>query len=103
MAAGSARSVKDVTLNLDALEREDAKEPFIAVIAGRKIEFTDPGELEWRDLARWDSPEEFIDNALDEDDRAFVLEQKIPGWKFKALWEAYQEHFGLGDRGNANA
>ena len=35
-----------VNINLDEVENEEAKEPFVAVLAGREIVFSDPERLE---------------------------------------------------------
>ena len=50
-----------------------------------------------------DSPEDFIEECTTDEDRKHILEQSIQGWKFRALWEAYQAHYGLGTPGNARA
>lgn len=92
-----------IALNLDALEREDAAEPFVVVVGGKEVEFIDPAELDWEELAEFDSPRDFVNMALDDESRDHVLAQKLPGWKFKALWDGYQAHFGVDNRGNASA
>jgi hypothetical protein len=92
-----------VALNLDTLEREDRYDEFASVIGGRRIVFTDAAELDWQVLAELDSPEDFIENCTTDEDREHILKQSIPGWKFRALWEAYQAHYGLGNPGNARA
>lgn len=107
MATGAraARAVKDskVALNLDTLEREDKHEEFAAVIGGKRIVFTDAADLDWQVLAQLDSPEDFVEYCTTDEDRKHIYETSIPGWKFKALWEGYQAHYGLGSPGNARA
>jgi len=99
----------DLVLNLDDLERpkKDIKAPFTVGIADRTVTFVDPAELDWDTLAGLDSPGDFIDYCLSPEDRDHVLEAtregKIPGWKFKVLWETYQQHYGIDTRGNGRA
>lgn len=97
------KSKTKIALNLDILEREDAAEPFVVVVGGKEVEFIDPADLDWEELAEFDSPRDFVNMALGEEDRVHLLAQKLPGWKFKALWDGYQAHFGVDNRGNASA
>lgn len=90
-----------ISVNLDEIEQKDVKEPFVAVIGGKEITFTDPELLDWEDLASLESPGDFVDMCLDTEDRTYVYDQKLPAYKFRALWEAYQNHYGLlQSRGN---
>jgi hypothetical protein len=101
--ATSPRKTAQVALNLDTIEREDKHEEFAAVIGGKRIVFTDAADLEWDVLENMDSPSDFIDNCTTEEDRKHVYAAHLEAWKFKALWEAYQAHFGLSSPGNARA
>jgi hypothetical protein len=92
-----------VALNLDTLEREDIHEEFAVVIDGKRIVFTDAADIAWDVLETMDSPSEFVDECTSEEDRAHIYAAKLPAWKFKALWEGYQAHFGLSSPGNARA
>jgi hypothetical protein len=92
-----------IALNLDTLEREDAKEPFIVVIDGEPMEFKDAADVEWDVLAEMDTPQEFFEVCLDDEQRKRLYDSKLPAWKFRKLWEGYQTHYGLDDRGNARA
>ncbi len=84
-----------IAVNLDELERKNPKDPFVAVIGGREITFTDPEEMDWEDLAALDSPGDFVDMCTTDDDREHIYNQKLPAFKFKKLWEAYQQHYDL--------
>lgn len=92
-----------ISLNLDTLEREDKHEEFAVVIGGRRIVFTDAAELAWDVLEGLDTPSEFIQACTSDDDRKHIYESNVPGWKFRALWEGYQAHFGLSSPGNGRA
>ena len=108
MATGRPTPLKNakgpqVALNLDTLEREEQFEEFAAVIDGKRIVFTDAADIAWDVLETMDSPSEFIDECTTEEDRAHIYAAKLPAWKFKALWESYQTHYGLTSPGNARA
>lgn len=102
-AARSIGPKETVALNLDVLEREDKHPEFAVVLAERRIVFTDAADLAWDVLADLDSPQEFIEATTTDEDRAHIYAAELPAWKFKALWEAYQAHFGLGSQGNGRA
>lgn len=90
-----------VDLDLDALERpaeEASIQPFTVKIAGRTITMTDPQEIDWQDLVDLESPVEFMRHCVNDDDRAHIRKQSIPGWKIGQLMEAYMEHYRLEDR-----
>jgi len=90
-----------VAVNLDTAEREDKHEEFAAVIDGKRIVFTDAADLEWDVLETMDSPSEFIAACTTDEDRKHIYAARLEAWKFKVLWEAYQQHFGLASPGNA--
>lgn len=95
--------VEKVQLNLDSLDREEAFEPFAFVLDGRRIVMTDPKEISWQDLQTIEVPSQFAKHAMSVEDRKFFVAKKLPGWKFNALFKAYQEHYGLDTEGNAHA
>jgi hypothetical protein len=103
--APQPRSIKpkDIVLNLDTLEREESevKPEFAIVINGQRLVFEDAANLEWDVLEVMDTPSDFVEYTLSEEDQKVLRDAKLPGWKFRALWEAYQAHYGLGSRGNA--
>lgn len=84
-----------VHLNLDTLERERTYTTFTPVVNGRAIHMTDPFELDWRDLMSIEDPSQFLRYAISEEDRSWLREQAIPGWKFAKLVEGYVRHYGL--------
>ena len=101
MATRATGKPAPVSVNLDIIEREDPREEFSAVIGGKRIVFTDAADLEWDVLETMDSPTDFITECTTQEDREHIYAAKLPAWKFKALWQAYQDHFGLGSPGNA--
>lgn len=94
--------VDKVTLNLDSLEREDPREPFSVVVAGKRIVMSDPADLDWKILLelREDNPAQFFRHVVSADDQNHFRKAAIPGWKMRKLMEMYQEHYGLENLGN---
>ena len=93
--ATSNDSQTKVSINLDDLERKNVKEPFVAVIGGREVKFSDPEDMDWEDLAALESPGDFVDMCTSDEDREHIYDQKLPAFKFKRLFEAYQQHYDL--------
>lgn len=89
-----------ITFNLDELERpaEEKVEPFVVVIAGRPITMTDPAELDWQDLLEIENPTDFLRHCVSSDDRRFIADQAIPGWKFGKLIETYMFHYKMDEQ-----
>jgi hypothetical protein len=102
---GTAKSkVADATLDLDALEREQAPDPFSFVHEGRTFVLADPQEMDWRDIVdALGHPELFFRSALSDEDRKVFLSQKMPAWKLGALVKRYREHYGMLDPGELAA
>lgn len=93
-----------VKLNLDTYEHEaERPEPFAVVVGGKRIILNDPFYLDWQDAADVDDPFELAEKCMSEEDREHFLETRLPMWKLQKLVEAYQEHYGLGSRGNVSA
>lgn len=88
-------STPKVVLDLDSLERKNVKDPFVVNVGGRLVKFSDPEDMEWEDLAALESPGDFVDLCLSDEDREHVYAQNLPAFKFKKLWEAYQQHYDL--------
>lgn len=88
----------NISLDLDTLEREDARPPFVVKVEGREITLGDPEDIDWQDLVEIESPAEFIRFCATKEDRDFLLSQKVPGWKFSKLMEAYQQHYGIDEK-----
>lgn len=89
-----------ISLDLDHAARPegDVKPPFVVVVNGREIRMEDPADLDWRDLVLLESPTEFLRLSLSSEDRKFLLEQSLPGWKFNQLMEAYYSHYDLDEK-----
>lgn len=93
-----------VTLDLDNVEREETYKPFVVNVDGKAITFTDPAEIDWKDLLDIEEPAQFLRHAVSAEDRAHLKQADIPGWKFKLLMESYTNHYGLDlSRGNGIA
>lgn len=95
---------KQIHFNLETVEVEAPKEPFVVGLpGGETIAMIEPDELDWQQLLDLDDPVKFLRYAISEEDRAKLAKEKFSGKKFAALIEAYQEHFGLPQRGNGVA
>lgn len=93
-----------ITLNLDTFEEEKGPEfPFVAMVNGRRLEFSNPQELAWQDVMAIDNPSEFARLCLSEEDRKFFLAEKINVRKLNALMSAFRAHYGVGSLGEDDA
>ena len=99
----SEQTNERIDFNLDTVEREKTYQPFHPAINGRVITMTDPSELDWKQLLEIESPVMFLRYCVSEEDKDFLRDAKIPGWKFGKLIEAYQKHYGLDKLGNGSA
>lgn len=86
-----------VVLDLDLEERneKDIKPPFITKVGGKSITLADPSEVDWRDLATVEIPQDLLRVAMTEEDRDHLISQALPSWKFNRLMEAYYTHYDL--------
>lgn len=84
-----------VVFDFDSLVRDpkDIKEPFVALVREREITFSDPAELPWQDLAAIVIPSDLFSVALSSDDRRWLRDTEMAGWKFNELMKAYYEHY----------
>lgn len=100
MSDNVAPFVQPVDFDLDAAQRPASaiKPKFAATIGGRRVEFEDPEELDWKDLLDIEEPIGFLRYSVSEDDRIHILAQKMPAWKLSQLMEAYQLHYGFEDK-----
>jgi hypothetical protein len=91
---------RQIAFDLDSAQRpeDEVKPPFVANVHGREITMEDPDNLDWRDLILMEKPTEFLRLALSKEDRKFLLEQSIEGWRFNQLMEAYYSHYDLEDK-----
>lgn len=89
-----------ITFNLDTVEKDPAEviEPFVVNIGGRAITMTDPSDLDWQDLEDIQTPSGFLAFAVTAEDRRHIAQQRIPGWKFGKLMEAYMQHYRMEER-----
>jgi hypothetical protein len=86
-------------LDLDALERDDPsrnKPPFAFLFHGRRIELTDPVEIDWQVLIEMaQSPGTFATAAMKPDDRKFFESYEVPTWKLDKLIDRYQSYYDI--------
>lgn len=94
-----------VALNLDTLEREGgAREPFVVVLASKRLLLSDPQEIDWQKLlTALRDPHVFFRLIVPPDDHELFFGAEMPGWKMNKLMEAYMAHYGLPSPGEANA
>ncbi len=89
-------------LDLDALEREGAPDPFDFVLEGKRYIMSDPKSVDWQDLlAAMSNPVMFFRLVLPADDQALFFQTRLSAWKMQKLMEAYQTHYGMPSPGNA--
>lgn len=96
-SAKTAKTAKtNVSLDLDALDREGAPAPFTATIGGETYTFTDAQEFDVDGfLAVLNSNiRGFLTLTLSEEAAEKILAVKTPTWKMRKLMDAYIQHFG---------
>lgn len=85
-----------ISLNLDTLEREGDPGPFVLVLGGNRIMFSDAMELDWQLLVQaMQNPLTFFKLVLSADDQSAFLGTPLPTWKLRKVMDAYREHYGL--------
>lgn len=88
-------------LDLDVFERPDAPEPFVLTLGGREYTLRDPVEVDYRELLSahraWAAgdPETAIEASVSEEDRAEFFANPLPSYKLQAMFEAYNDHYGI--------
>jgi hypothetical protein len=94
-----------VTIDLDAMEREGAvPDAFTFKHEGNSFRMLDPQEIDWQDLlSGLRNPALFVRFAMPLEDQKKFFSARVPSWKMNKLMQAYQDHYGLPDLGNANA
>lgn len=92
-----------VALDLDSLERENAPEPFVVKLGGRRISMIDVRDLDWQLAASLspNRPYQFFEAVVPEDEQEHFLSQQLPLWKIERMAQQYRDHYGLGDEGNS--
>lgn len=89
-----------VHLNLDTAERpaDQQFELFATVINGRRIEISDPAEIDYKDLLTIDTPLQFFRYTMAEEDRDYLAAQNLKGWQLGLLLEQYLTHYRAEER-----
>lgn len=89
-----------VVLDLDVAERpeKDIRPPFIVKVGGRTVTFADPGEIDWRELATVQIPQDLLRVSLSREDREHLRSLSLESWRFNQLMESYYTHYDLEDR-----
>ena len=87
-----------VHFNLDTAERKEEFELFAAVVRDRRIEISDPAEIDYRDLLTIENPMQFFRFCMSQEDRDFLSEQNLKGWELGLLLESYLSHYRAKER-----
>lgn len=89
-----------VIVDLDTVERDpkDVKDPFVAKVEGRNVTFADPNEIDWRDLASVQIPQDLLRVSLSTEDLEHIQDVKMPSWKFNKLMKAYYDYYDLAEK-----
>lgn len=91
-------STDTIHFDLDTVERDTEFEIFAANINDRRIEISDPADIAYQDLLACDTPMEFFRYTMSVEDRDFLAEQRIAGWRLGKLLEAYLKHYRAEER-----
>lgn len=96
---------KAKSFDLDALEREDAPEPFAAMLGGQQFIFNDPQEMDWKEAVAIGPSDvtEFLVASLGPDQYEEFKTKRLPLWKLIKLSEAVQKHYGMLPEGEDSA
>jgi hypothetical protein len=94
-----------IGINLDTIEREGgAPEPFVAVLDNHRYVMADASEIDWQVLALAERDNRtFFKAVLSPEDFKRLTGTDLPGWKLRALMDAYRKHFGLVETGESGA
>jgi hypothetical protein len=86
-------------LDLDAEERSsERKPPFKIKVGDRVITFADPEDLDWRDVAAVEGPQDLVRVSLSKEDRLHITSTPMPSWKFGKLMKSYYDYYGLEEK-----
>lgn len=94
-------STDKIHFNLDEAAREETFDLFVAVVNDRRIEISDPADIDYQDLLACDSPIEFWKFTMSQEDRDWLAEQRIKGWRIGLLLEKYLKHYKAQERVDA--
>ncbi len=91
--------------DMDALEREgEVPEAFTFQYEGDTYTMLDPQEIDWQNLlSGLRNPALFVRFAMPLKEQQRFFAKQVPSWKMNKLMQAYQDHYGLPDLGNASA
>lgn len=89
-----------VDFDLDSYERapEDIIAPLVIKVGGKPVTFTNPDEIDWRDLIDMTNPIQFLTYSVSEADRRHIMGLALPAHKLAKLMEVYQDHFKLEEK-----
>ncbi len=87
-----------VHFNLDTEERGEEFEVFATVIRERRIEISDPAEIDFKDLLSIDNPMQFFRFCMKQEDRDFLAEQNLKGWELGRLLDRFLTHYKATER-----
>jgi hypothetical protein len=85
-------------LDLEVRDPKDIKPAFVVKVGGKNLEFLDPNEIDWRDLAAVEIPADLLRVAMSKDDRTHLANEALPAWKFNKLMSAYYTHYDLEEK-----
>jgi hypothetical protein len=93
-------STDKIHLNLDEAERPDDQkfDLFAFNLKDRRIEVSDPAEIDYQDLLECETPIEFFRFTMSQDDRDFLAAQRMPAWRLGLLLEKYLTHYKAKER-----
>lgn len=86
-----------IDFNFDTFDADATAVPYQVHIGGRRIEFADPGFLDWQTLMKsLQNPYAFMKLTVEDDeDRAFFLAQTVQQRKFTPFMRAYLSRYGM--------
>ena len=87
-----------VHLNLDTAEREDKFETFAVVIHERRVEISDPAEIDFKDLLQIENSMQFLRYCMSQEDRDWLAEENLKGWELGLLLESFLKHYRATER-----
>lgn len=93
-------STDKVHFVVDEAKRPDTEvfETFTADVKGRMITFGDPAEIDYQDLLACETPMQFWKFTVAQEDRDYIAECRMEGWRLGALLTAYLEHYRAAER-----
>ena len=90
-------SNRSIAINLDTVERDNVRPPFVFVLNGHEFQLEDAANFDWQFVNGIEDEVELLKEAMTPEDLEIFLAAKLPLWKMEKLGSAYQEHFGAGE------